>query len=160
MAYTAVPTVNTSDSWTAADHNTYIKDNLAYLKTAADTHVITLQVIPFGTNVTTGDAKFGFRVPAVMDGYVLSAAIVAVQYAGTTGTTDIQIRNVSKAQDMLSTKATIDSGEFSSYTAATPLVIDTAKDDVSTNDMIAIDVDAVSSTPPTGLYATLTFTKA
>lgn len=159
MAYTALATVNTGDSWTAADHNTYIKDNLAYLKTQADTRIITLQIIPVGTNVTTGDAKGGFRVPAAMDGFVLSAAIIAVFSAGTTGTTDIQIRNVSKSQDMLSTKATIDSGEFSSYTGATPLVIDTAKDDVSTNDMVAVDVDAVSSTPPTGLYATLTFVK-
>lgn len=36
MAYSAVPTVNTLDPWSAADHNTYIKDNLAYLKAEAD----------------------------------------------------------------------------------------------------------------------------
>jgi hypothetical protein len=29
MAYNAVPTVATSDSWTASQHNTYIKDNFA-----------------------------------------------------------------------------------------------------------------------------------
>jgi len=29
MAYTAVPTVNTGDTWTAANHNTYIRDNFA-----------------------------------------------------------------------------------------------------------------------------------
>jgi len=29
MAYTAVPTKSTGDLWTAADHNTYIKDNFA-----------------------------------------------------------------------------------------------------------------------------------
>lgn len=29
MAYTPVPTVSTGDLWTAADHNTYIKDNFA-----------------------------------------------------------------------------------------------------------------------------------
>lgn len=29
MAYNAVPTVNTGDLWTAANHNTYIKDNFA-----------------------------------------------------------------------------------------------------------------------------------
>jgi len=33
MAYTAVPTVATDDLWSAADHNTYIRDNMAYLKT-------------------------------------------------------------------------------------------------------------------------------
>ena len=36
MAYTAVPEVNTNDQWSASDHNTYIRDNLAYLKAAAD----------------------------------------------------------------------------------------------------------------------------
>lgn len=29
MAYSIVPTVSTSDSWTASQHNTYIKDNFA-----------------------------------------------------------------------------------------------------------------------------------
>lgn len=29
MAYTAVPTQNTGDLWTAAEHNTYIRDNFA-----------------------------------------------------------------------------------------------------------------------------------
>lgn len=31
MAYSVVPTVNTGDTWTAANHNTYVKDNFAYL---------------------------------------------------------------------------------------------------------------------------------
>jgi len=29
MTYTAVPTKSTGDLWTAANHNTYIKDNFA-----------------------------------------------------------------------------------------------------------------------------------
>jgi len=29
MAYTAVPTQNTGDEWTAAEHNTYVRDNFA-----------------------------------------------------------------------------------------------------------------------------------
>ena len=31
MAYTAVPTVSTDDEWSAANHNLYIRDNLAQL---------------------------------------------------------------------------------------------------------------------------------
>lgn len=31
MAYTALPTVSTDDEWTATQHNTYIKDNFAWL---------------------------------------------------------------------------------------------------------------------------------
>ena len=30
--YTAVPTVATGDMWTAANHNTYVRDNLAFFK--------------------------------------------------------------------------------------------------------------------------------
>lgn len=36
MAYSAVPEVNTNDSWSASDHNTYIRDNFAYFKTLTD----------------------------------------------------------------------------------------------------------------------------
>lgn len=32
MAYSAVPTVNTGDLWTAANQNTYLKDNMAFLE--------------------------------------------------------------------------------------------------------------------------------
>jgi len=72
------------------------------------------------TDATTGDGKAYFTVPASMDGMNL----VSVQYdfvtAGTTGTHDVQIHNVTQAVDMLSTKMTVDSTENSSSTAATP----------------------------------------
>ena len=42
-------------------------------------------------------------------------------------------------------------------TAATPAVIDTAEDDLTENDLIAIDVDAVSTTAAKGLVVTLEF---
>ena len=77
--------------------------------------------------------------------------------AGTTGTTDIQIHNVTQAADMLSTKLTIDSGETGSDTAAAAAVIDTANDDVAENDMLRIDIDAVSTTAAQGLIVTLGF---
>jgi len=47
MAYSVVPSVNTSDSWTASQHNTYIKDNMAYLKAAIDAMGTTL--FPIGS---------------------------------------------------------------------------------------------------------------
>ena len=79
--------------------------------------------------------------------------------AGTTGTTDFQIRNVTDSVDMLSTKLTIDSGETTSETAATAAVINTSNDDVAEGDVLAIDVDAVSTTAPQGAFITLTFRK-
>ena len=77
--------------------------------------------------------------------------------AGTTGTTDIQIANVTQVADILSTKLTIDSGETGSDTAATAAVINTAEDDMTENDVLRIDVDAISTTAPKGLIITLGF---
>lgn len=115
------------------------------------------QVVAPGTDTATGDGKAFFIVPSILNGYNLVAVSAAVYTAGTTNTTDVQIRNVTDSVDMLSTKITIDSTEVSTATAATPAVIDTTKDDVATNDRIAIDVDAVSTTAAKGLVVTLTF---
>jgi len=121
--------------------------------------VISLLVFSDATDVTTGDGAgdLFWRVPSVLNGYNLVGVAAAVRTAGTTGTTDIQIHNVTQAADMLTTKITIDSGETDSATAATAAVIDTGNDDVATGDIIRIDVDAVSTTEPLGLLVELTF---
>jgi hypothetical protein len=62
-----------------------------------------------------------------------------------TGVPTIQIRNVTDAVDVLSTRLTIDSGETDSSTAAAPAVINTSNDDVATGDQFAIDVDAAGT---------------
>lgn len=119
--------------------------------------VIGVQVVDAGTATATGDGKAFFRVPAELNGMNLTGVAASVYTAGTTGTTDIQLRNKTDTADMLSTKITIDSGETDTSTAATPAVIDTDHDDVATGDIIAIDVDAVSTTAATGLYVEMRF---
>jgi hypothetical protein len=57
---------------------------------------------------------------------------------------------------MLSTKVTIDAGEYRSATAVTPAVIDTANDDIQTGDVIRLDCD-VAGTGTQGVLITLTF---
>lgn len=114
--------------------------------------VVGIQVFGSGTNTATGDGKAFFRVPAVMNGWTIVGVAACVYTAGTTGTTDIQIRNKTDSVDVLSTKLTIDSGETDSSTAATAAVINTSNDDLATGDLIAIDVDAVSTTPAVGLF--------
>lgn len=115
------------------------------------------QVVASDTDVSTGDGKFFFRVPKELDGMDLVDCEATVYTAGTTNTTDIQIRNKTDSVDMLSTKLTIDSGETDSSTAATPAVIDTDNDDVAEADVLAIDIDQVSDTAPKGLVISLTF---
>lgn len=119
--------------------------------------VISTVAVAFTTNVAVGDGRSYVVIPSTMNGLNLTRVHARVITAGTTGTTDIQIVNVTDSVDMLSTKLTIDSGETGSDTAATPAVIDTTKDDVATNDLLRIDVDAVSTTPPQGLLVTMEF---
>ena len=119
--------------------------------------VISFQVVAPGTNTATGDGKYFFRIPKELNGFNLTRVAAVVYTAGTTGTTDIQIRNKTQSADMLTTKITIDSGETDTSTAAAAAVIDTANDDVATGDAIAVDVDAVSTTPAQGLYIELQF---
>lgn len=138
-----------------------IKDKLQDIADSVPTtRVVTFEVFKAGVNTATGDGKYFFEVPADLNSMNLTGVRAWVGSAGTTGTTDIQIHNLTDASDMLSTKITIDSGETSSATAAAAAVIDTAEDDVATLDMIRIDVDAVASTPATGLYVALEFQNA
>jgi len=105
----------------------------------------------------TGNGKAYFTIPSTMNGMDLLEVAAELVTAGTTGTQDIQIHNLTQAADMLSTKLTIDSGETSSTTAATPAVIDTANDDVATNDRIRIDIDAIHTTAGKGASVRMVF---
>lgn len=109
------------------------------------------------TDTATGDGKAYLVIPSFLNGMNLTRVHARVNTAGTTGTTDIQIHNVTDVVDMLSTKLTIDSGETGSDTAATPAVINTSNDDVATNDLLRVDLDAVSTTAAQGLIITLEF---
>ena len=107
--------------------------------------------------VADGAGDFYYTVPEELNGYNLVAIAVAVGTAGTTGTLDVQIYNLTQTADMLSTVCTVDSAETSSYTAATPAVIDTANDDVASGDQIRFDVDVIHTTPSQGLAVTMSF---
>lgn len=113
----------------------------------------------FTSDLATGDGADYLHIPDALNGMNLVYVHARVITAGTTGTTDFQIANVTDAVDMLSTKLTIDSGETGSNTAATAAVIDTTKDDVATNDLLRLDIDALSTTKPKGYVVTLGFRK-
>ena len=109
------------------------------------------------SSVTTGDEKLFYHVGPSLNGKNINYVHARVITAGTTGTTDIQITRIRSGTpvDVLSTKLTIDSGETGSDTAATPAVINTSNDDLATNDLLRIDVDAVSTTKPLGLIVSM-----
>jgi len=95
-------------------------------------------------------------VPEDLDATALTAVAAAVTTVSSSGLPTVQIRNVTQAHDMLTTRITIDASEFTSYTAATPPVINAANATVAKGDRIAIDVD-VAGTGAKGLMVALEF---
>ena len=123
------------------------------IKVFADTNALDGNLPDEARIVDVGDGKFIFVIPRDLDGCELHHAAAYVTVAGAV---TVQIRNVTQAYDFLTTKITIDAAEFSSYTAATPPVID-ADLVVDKGDRIAIDVDAADGTAE-GLGVILHFT--
>lgn len=111
------------------------------------------------TDAATGDGAAYYPIPPELNGANITYVHLWAVTAGTTGTSDVQIARVRSGSpvDVLSTKLTIDSTEQGSDTAASAAVINTSNDDVATNDVLRIDVDAVSTTPPKGIIVTIGF---
>lgn len=91
--------------------------------------------------VITGDdaGAWFLAIPEDLNALKLSHAH-AVVYDVSGSDTTLQIRNVTTATDMLSTEITIDSGDHASYTSGTQPDIDLANNEVSTGDIIVVDV--------------------
>lgn len=118
---------------------------------------VQIKLMDDATILTTGDSKFIFAISTELNGMNLTTANAYVTTVSSSGTPTIQVRNLTNGNvDMLSTAITIDVSEFTSYTATTPAVIDTANDAVATGDLLAIDVD-VAGTGAKGLGIILTF---
>jgi hypothetical protein len=132
--------------------------------------VVQIEVFPVGTAASTGDGKTYFRIPSSLNGMNLVAVSANVYAAGTTGTLNIDIARCAATtagaictgtgtsiSDALTTNITIDSGENDTATAATPAVINTSADDVATGQVLRIDIDAIHTTPSTGLLLNMEF---
>jgi hypothetical protein len=116
---------------------------------------VSLLCVEPDTDVAADTKVAMFSVPAALNGMNLISVHAENGTAGTTGTMDIDVNN--NGSSMLSTIITIDSTESGSDTAATPAVINGAADDVSTYDVITIDIDAIQTTAAKGLVVTLEF---
>jgi hypothetical protein len=118
--------------------------------------VLFIKVFSDTATLATGDGRFIFACSDDMDGMDLVDADAYVTTVSSSGAPTVMIRNITQTADMLSTAITIDASEFTSYTAATPPVVNTATDDVAVGDRIAIDVDG-AGTGAKGLGVILTF---
>lgn len=95
--------------------------------------------------LTTGDYQGWFPVPSGLNGWNVTS--VLSMRSGGTGVPSFQLRRIRSGAsvDVLSTQSTIDSGEVTSVTAATPAVINTANDDLATGDILSADVDGAGT---------------
>jgi hypothetical protein len=105
------------------------------------------------TDVGATDGKMYVPIPPALNGMNLVSANAIVNTAGTTGATTIDIYNLTDSQDMLSTAASVASGD----TVGTAGTVDTAHDDVATNDVLRVDVTTASTTNAKGLMVMLEF---
>jgi hypothetical protein len=110
-------------------------------------------------SLTTSDKAY-WRVPAEYNGMNLVSCKgsngTGAAGSSSSGNPTFTVKNVTDSQQMLSTSLTIDATEYSSATATTAVVIDTAHDDVATDDLIEIAV-TTSGTGTTYAVVTLGF---
>lgn len=156
--------ITTDGAAVASDVNTGTSTVLAITPDALagsnlGTKSVCVPVIADATDLTTGDDKARVYIPSTLNGMNLVSCEAYVVTAGTTGTTDVQLARVRSGTpaDMLSAKLRIDSTETSTSTAANATTINTSNDDVATHDYIRVDIDAIATTAPKGLYVVLNF---
>ncbi|MGI6551365.1 MAG: hypothetical protein ACOX4Q_15320 [Syntrophomonadales bacterium] len=108
--------------------------------------------VDFGTELAVEEGVGYIVIPAECNGMNLISARARVGTAGTTNASTFDIYNVTDVTSMLSSAISIASGATSGTGT-----VDTAHDDVATGDIIRIDCDSISTTPPKGLIVTLAF---
>jgi hypothetical protein len=120
----------------------------------------TLQLMasdPNGAPLTTGTGKVYWTAPIDLNGYKIAAVQASVTTQSTAGLPTVQLTNVTTAAAVLSTPATIDINESTSYTAATPAVVNAANSTVSTGNQLRVDV-TTAGTGTKGLSVLVTLT--
>jgi len=107
--------------------------------------------------VVVGDEAFApFQIPPDFDGMKLGAVEMHVATPSSSGIVRCQVRNITQALDMLTTRVQVDANEYSSKDAATAAVINDANATVAHGDRITIDVDD-AGTGTLGLAVYLAF---
>lgn len=147
-------TISTQGTPDITDHIENLTSHLNGLDIAMGAYARTKYFcfVPYEADDDTAifNGTVGFCVPPSMNGMIITTITATTYTAGIGGTLSVQIRKSRAGTDVdvLSTKCTIDSGEYSSTTAATSYVINTSYDQLLTGDLVFCDIDAVHSTTP------------
>lgn len=134
-----------TDKKTIVAHDGVTAGGVALAKESSTTQCIAIACSDETTALTTGAAKVTFRMPYAFTLQGVRASLTTAQTGGAIFTVDIN----EGVSSILSTKLTIDNGEKTSTTAATPVVISdtTVADDAE----ITIDIDQVGDGTAKGL---------
>lgn len=151
--------VSTPPSSPGVNYITQSSGDARYFSSASKRIMQILVTDPNGSALTTGDGKAYARVNTLLNGMTFTAVAAQVSTVSSSGLPTIQVANITKGWDMLTTPVTIDANEVDSSTAATPAVIDTAvsHDIINTADQLRVDIDG-AGTGAKGLIVELTFT--
>ena len=103
------------------------------------------RVLDIDTDLTTGDGKDYFYVPARLSGKIIKTVHACVHTVSSSGLPTFQLHNATTAADVLSTAVTIDATELTSYTAATPSVVNATYQKVTTGDRLRLDCDVAGT---------------
>ena len=106
---------------------------------------VILKITDDDTELTVADGVLIITVPPEWNGMNVVDFDIAISTVSSSGAVSVQLRNVTDSHDILSTNATIDASEYSSYTAATAPAINASYDDLATGDRLAIDVDGAGT---------------
>lgn len=116
-------------------------DALDDLLVEVSRETIYLKVIPASTALADGDEQMIFTVPGTVDGMEITAVDIGVYTPSSSGVVSVQLHNLTTAHDILSTNATIDQGEYNSYSADAPAVVNASYKTLTKGQRIRVDVD-------------------
>jgi hypothetical protein len=122
-------------------------NSLSYLNSFAKT--IQFAVTDEYSNIAAGSNKFSFRVPFAMNLTEIRASLVSQQTSGAIFTVDVKKSGAS----MLFPKLTIDNGEKTSKTAASPVGI--VSGNIIDDEEVSVDVLQIGSGTAVGLKITM-----
>lgn len=105
--------------------------------------VIYVRAFAFDKDVKVEDGTDYFTVPQKYDGKTILSIHIACYGAPSGGVVTGQVYNVTDIADIMSTRPTIDAGEYSSYTAVTAPVVG-AQNTLAAGDRLRFDVDTAN----------------
>jgi len=120
--------------------NTHIADNSLHSRAIEQ-----YKIVADGSALGTGDGKYFIVIPEEYNGWELINAHAMVSTVSSSGLPTYQLYNVTDSVDIMTTKISIDANENTSYTAATPPVINSTNAVMATGDIIRIDKDVAGT---------------